>query len=374
MGCARPDLPFIPMMRPRLPDWEAVGRYARQIDDNRWYSNYGPLVRLLEARLAVHFGSAGRIVVTVASATAGLAAALMELAAGRPRHCLLPSWTFCATAHAALLAGLTPVFVDVDPRTGILTPEIAEAALERHGEPAAVIAVSPFGQPVALEPWEQFRRLTGVPVLIDAAAAFDTLRPSSVPAVVSLHATKPLGCGEGGFVLSTDTDFIALVLRRSNFGFDLNRRARLSAINGKMSEYHAAVALAALDAWPDTRRALMARAERYRAALAAIQRIAMPEGWGQRWISSTLTLRIVGAVDLHRLQQSLHARRIDTRRWWEDGCHDQPAFTAFPRMPLPATRELAAASLGLPFYSDIADDGIAYISAALAAGLAHSLL
>jgi len=74
-----------------------------------------------------------------------------------------------------------------------------------------------------------------------------------VPVVVSLHATKALGIGEGGFVASTDHALIGAVARCCNFGFLGSRETRVPAFNAKMSEVHAAVGLAALDGWPRTR-------------------------------------------------------------------------------------------------------------------------
>lgn len=92
---------------------------------------------------------------------------------------------------------------------------------------------------------------TGVPVVIDAAASFDALQgPYDAPMVVSLHATKALGAGEGGFVVRPDPEFIQMTQRRGNFGFFGSREAVCDATNAKISEYHAA---AALDAWPETR-------------------------------------------------------------------------------------------------------------------------
>ena len=65
----------------------------------------------------------------------------------------------------------------------------------------AVMPVVPFGCPIDVAAWDRFRASTEIPVVIDAAAGFDALVPGAVPAVVSLHATKVLGAGEGGFVV-----------------------------------------------------------------------------------------------------------------------------------------------------------------------------
>ncbi len=174
----------VPVARPRLAPFEAVLPYLRRIDEARTYSNFGPLNALFEERLAARFGFAPGCVVTCANATVGLTLSLM--AAARPgRLCITPAWTFAATAHAILAAGLTPYLVDVDPETGALTPEIAAAALRNApGEIAAVLPVAPFGAPLDASAWEAFRASTGVPVVWDAAAGFDALQPGGAPAVV----------------------------------------------------------------------------------------------------------------------------------------------------------------------------------------------
>ena len=141
------------------------------------------------------------------------------------------------------------LIVDVDPASWALEPLAARKFL-RHspGPVSAVIPVSPFGDPIDFAAWRLFRDETGLAVVIDAAAMFDTIRAESVPAVISLHATKVLGVGEGGFVIGTDTSLIQELQKRANFGFRDSREATVRSFNGKMSEYAAAVGLAALDA------------------------------------------------------------------------------------------------------------------------------
>ncbi len=343
----------IPAMAPRLPDIAACAGYLARIDENRWYSNFGPLGEELSARLAAHYRGVSGSVCLTSNATLALATALQDLSQGRVGgDCVVPSWTFAATAHAVCLAGLRPKFVDVDLSSGQLTPEIAESAMDERV--AAVIAVSPFGGRVAPAPWEAFHTRHSVPVIIDAAAAFDTASLSSVPTIVSMHATKPVAAGEGGFVLCADTDFIERVRRRTNFGFDAQRVSQYTGLNAKLSEYGAAVGLAALDAWPKLRARLFDVGARYATRLAPLALI-LQEGWGESWISTTLNVRLARGADLSaaRVSRLLAAREIDARLWWGEGCHMQPAFAGFERRSMTHTQELVARTLGLPFFADI---------------------
>ena len=345
--------PDIPVMVPQLPQWEAVSRYAKQIDVNRWYSNFGPLTCELEHRLANHFGGQPKTVLSVGNATLGISIALQEIAISGSTACLLPSWTFVATAHAAHAAGLQPVFADVDPVDGMLTPELAEDALRLHPQIGAVIVVGPFGMNVSVSEWQAFRSRTGIPVIIDAAAGFNSVALSDIPTVVSLHATKPLGCGEGGFVMSSDQGLITRLTGRSNFGFMSTREAMMIGTNAKMSEYHAAVALAALDEWAERRAVLCRIADLYRTALVSRNWATLQRGWGEDWVSTTCNLRLVPKVHRAGFDAFMREAGIDIRRWWGFGCHNHPAFARCTHGPLPTTTDFAAHLIGVPFSHDL---------------------
>lgn len=273
----------IPVMRPMLPAAERLLPYLRQIDTARIYSNFGPLALSFEQRLATHFELPETAVVTVANATLGLALALLAQQVRPGTLCMLPAWTFIASAHAVRLAGLVPYFVDVDARTwAIDATSIEDLISQAPAQVGAVMPVVPFGQPIDLAAWDRFRASTGVPVVIDAAAGFDALVPGKSPAVVSLHATKTLGIGEGGFVVSTHEFLIKEVGTRANFGFRGRRTAAVPAMNAKLSEYHAAVGLAALDEWPQARVEWAAVARDYRRALPEFEPGPVPERiWGE---------------------------------------------------------------------------------------------
>ena len=163
----------------------------------------------------------------------------------------MPAWTFAATPHAARAAGLTPLFHDVDRRDlGARSGEVTETLRRISGKVERSWSWSPFGAPLDVPAWEAFEDRTGIPVVIDGAASFDTVQPTHIPFVVSLHATKILGAGEGGFIATTDSNLRDLLVGCCNFGFTETRIATIAALNAKMSEYHAAVALASLDRWP----------------------------------------------------------------------------------------------------------------------------
>jgi len=361
-------------MRPKLPTAAEVLPYLETIDALRWYSNWGPLAIRLEEQLARRLNVGSESVVTTGSGTAGLTAALLarEICAGS--FCLMPSWTFAATPHAARAAGLVPWFHDVDPRTWAVNPDaIAESIRQMHARPGAVMLVSPFGAPADPEVWEAFEGHTGIPVVIDAAAGFDTVRASKLPCVVSLHATKILGAGEGGFIATTDVRLADRIRACCNFGFRNSRTAVLPAVNGKMSEYHAAVALASLAAWPSTRAQHVRISQCYREAFAPLQDVALQPGYGAGWVSSTTNV-LLPSASAASISQRLEQAGIETRAWWGAGCHVQPAFRDYPRQALPVTEDLGGRVLGLPHFPDLRQSDMETVAGALAETLAGRTL
>ncbi|MHB8270340.1 aminotransferase class I/II-fold pyridoxal phosphate-dependent enzyme [Bradyrhizobium sp.] len=357
----------IPIMRPKLPSADQLATYLKSIDGSRVYSNFGPLTVGLENRLAEHYGLNEGTVATVANATLGLAIALAVQQPAPGSLCAMPAWTFAASAHAAVIAGLVPYFVDVDPATWALDPDKLLDELARAPAPVgAVMPVMPFGSPLDIAGWETFRSKSGLAVVIDAAAAFDSLVPAAVPSVVSLHATKVLGTGEGGFVISTDPGIRRAVRMRSNFGFEGSRKAQAPAFNAKLSEYQAAVGHAALDEWGQTRAEWRDAADAYRNALGRSNQVFLQQGFGESWISSTCVLSFAQpAAD--RIEQSLADCHVETRRWWGSGAHDHPATASFPRTALPVTDVLSRSTLAVPFYRDIAEPEIGRVADAVLA-------
>ncbi len=351
---------MIPVSKPKLPGAEAILPYLQEIDANRWYSNFGPLAEAFNERLAKTLKVQKEHAVAVANGTLGLTVALQALEVPRGSLCVMPSWTFTATPAAALAAGLAPCFVDVESDTQALSPERVKSYLKQiNGDVSAVIAVSPFGAPVDTQAWDRFTEETGIPVLIDAAAAFDSvangaMRTGRTPVMVSLHATKTLGIGEGGVIVCRNPDTIFRVRRLINFGFESDRRSHRIAINAKISEYGAAVGMAALDEWEQTREGWARVRDAYLFRLAK-------EGlslWLNRdWVTSTCN--VLFPSHAIAMAERLEKAGIETRRWWLTGCHAQPAYRyCASHGELNVTQWLGQSLLGLPMAVDMREEDI----------------
>ena len=362
------SLPPIPLMRPLLPNADAVLPYLRQIDENRWYSNFGPLVDAFEQRLAKCLGVPWKNLVCVTSGTMGLSVALRTRARAPSGYCLMPSWTFTASAGAARAAGLEPYFLDVSSETWALDPKVATKAvarIEANGVPvAAIMPVSPFGAVTDSEAWSAFEADTGVPVVIDAAAAFDSTRFGAPVSVISLHATKVFGIGEGAVVVSQDEARIAAIRSFANFGFEGTRESRSSGVNAKISEYAAAIGLAALDQWPEKRTALRAVIAAYATGLSGMTGVTPAPGFETGAARSTCDIQLSN-MSATTMMKRLGAEGIETRQWWGQGCHLMPAYAHCFHEPLPVTRDLGEHVLGLPMSIDLSASEVNRICAAV---------
>ena len=360
--------PPIRLLFPAMPNAAAVLPYLERIDATGIYSNYGPLDGELRERLGTMCGATGVALTT--SGTTAIELALRAVTHRPPAHdpsgenpptsatpgVVMPSYTFVATAHAVANAGFDPVLADIDPDTLMMTPETAERAMaELERPPAAVVPVSAFGAPLDMASWAAFRERHAIPVVFDAAAAATTLRGVGAdPVCVSLHATKVPGIGEGGAVLTSDRALADRITAMTGFGFTgAARTAQVRGGNYRLSEYAAAVGLAALDGLPRHLDALRRVADRYERALRG-RKSRLLDGFGSRWVSSTINVRV--PVDrAEATTGALEAAGVPWRHWWGLGTHHHPAFACVARASLEATDRVAPTVIGLPFHPALTD-------------------
>ena len=303
------------MLKVLVPDVPTAGEilpYLRRIDEAKQYTNTGPLVQELERRMGG---------VTTSSATTGL-----ELAARcvfKRRQVRVPAFTFAASVTALLRAGLEPVLCDVGDDWALVSPD-------EHS-----LNVCPFGAPV---------RGGG---LIDAASAWGNQHEGA--RVFSLHATKALPAGEGGLVCG-DAELIARIRRLANFGLEATPFAHgivtEAGTNAKLSEYHAAVALAALDRWDATAAWRVALSGMYRERLYDLRWQPRPHG-----VYTTFPVMVRNADAVAR---DMASEGIETRRWYTPTMERHPAFRSLKvDGPLERCNRLNDELLCLPFHAGV---------------------
>src|SRR6266487_2139170 len=351
--------PTIPVLRPCLPSAEQLLPYLRRIDATRIYTSWGPLALELEERLCRRFSLPLGGVASAGSGTSALTAAILAVApgraAGRRRLAIVPALTFVATAAAAESCGCTLRIADVDSETWQLDPERVAARADLD-EVAIVIPVAPFGRPVPQTTWLEFRQQTGIPVVIDGAATFETATGQEgilgeLPVAMSFHATKAFATGEGGCVASTETGLVEQIGQALNFGFSGSRDSATPSLNGKLSEYHAAVGLAELEGWnakqEATARVLDLYRERFNRLGLQDRLVCAPE------VASLYVLfRAETQREANNVAASLAENRVSHRLWYGGGLQTHTHFAGCLSDPLPVTEELAPRLLGLPFALD----------------------
>jgi len=344
--------------RPQLPPYERIATFLAGVDAARFYTNGGALSELLRERLAEHFGLGKSNVGVTSSGTAAITGLLLATA-GRAKperpYCLCPSFTFVATAMAAQTCGYIPWLVDVDSETWAIEPEVLKTlpGLERVG---AVVVVAPLGRMVALQKWHKFTEQCGVPVVVDAAACFDTIDPkevlqTNVPVAISLHATKTLSTAEGGLMLSGSSMLVERAMAAVNFGFLITRRSELPGFNGKLSEYHAAIGLADLEGWNEKQSGFLSTAAAYEAT-AQSERL---QGIITNSLRATPYAHFLArdATTAARVTSAMDAEGIGWRRWYGYGLDGQPAFKGCLVEALPNTDKITSCLIGLPFSWDL---------------------
>jgi dTDP-4-amino-4,6-dideoxygalactose transaminase len=351
----------IRFQRPSLPSTERIDRYFDLAREERWFSNGGPCWRLLRDRLSDRVGC---YCVPVASGTAGLMASIAAVLA--PRYgrggAIVPSFTFPATAQAAIWAGLEPRMIDIEPNHWHLDPGALERVVGRAGtDIRLVLAVSSFGTPPPAEcrrRWERTCRRAELPLIVDSAAGFGAYADDGTPVgaqgeieVVSFHATKPFGIGEGGAVFTRDRELRDRVELAINFGLDSTRSAVLTnALNGKMSELQAATALAVLDEFDSI-------LEVRRDAATSIKRLAgRAVTWQAGCERSTWQFVPIAMSDTERRRrvEAEFADVAEVRRYYQP-LHESAAFGAYPVVggDLRQTLDLHDRILCLPMANDL---------------------
>jgi dTDP-4-amino-4,6-dideoxygalactose transaminase len=325
---------------------EAIDRVARS---GRYI--LGPEVEAFEAEFAEYLGVEHCI--GVANGTDALTIVLRAIGVGPGDEVVMPSFTFYATAEAAIVAGATPVFCDIDPDTFCVTAETVKAVVTPRTK--AIVPVHIFGN---VAPIGELREL-GVPVVEDAAqaagASLNGVKAGALAdaATFSFFPAKNLPClGDGGAIV-TDDDRVAEVARLLRFHGSKDKTTFTEVgYNSRLDDMQAAVLrvlLPELDGWN----------ERRRAGAAAYERL----GLGQY---ARLPTVIDGAEHVYHLYVVRAERLPVGRGYYRVPVHRQPAIGSTAE--LPATEEASRTNHALPMGIDLTEEQISEVVAACASG------
>ncbi|MFC5826238.1 DegT/DnrJ/EryC1/StrS family aminotransferase [Nonomuraea insulae] len=254
--------------------------------------------------------------VAVGNATLGLFAALRGLGVGRGDEVIVPAYTFVASATAVLLAGATPVIVDVDPADLHLSPDAVRAALT--GRTAAIMPVHLAGSPAAMDALNDLATGHNLAVVEDAAQAHGaTYKDRPVgglgdAGVYSFQASKAMTAGEGGLIVCRDESVYERIWSTCNLGRKLGGQwygHPSVGWNLRLTEIQAALLLPWLDRLDeeiDRRNACCAALERELATVPGVSVLPQPEGT-TRDSRHLLMLRVDPGVDREFLLAAMAA-------------------------------------------------------------------
>jgi dTDP-4-amino-4,6-dideoxygalactose transaminase len=354
------ELEELYVARPSMPPFDEFVERLRSVWSNRILTNRGPLAIEFERELERHLGV--EHVSVVANAAVGLMVALMHVGA---REIITTPFSFVATGNAIRATGARPVFADIDPVTFALDPKDVERRITP--QTGAILAVHCYGIPCDIEAFDRLEQKYGIPVIYDAAHAFDVRKDgqsvlrSGKMSVVSFHSTKVFHSAEGGAIISRDAETKSAVDRICNHGITNETTVDVIGLNGKMSEIHAALGLTQLGHVRDEIAARGAVARRYAEGLGSVDGITLvcDDQPGHNNYAYPILVERHFPLTRDQLQAHLRMRGIVARRYFYPLISDLAAFraeTAGADEDLHLAREAAERVLCLPMYGDLERD------------------
>ena len=191
-------------------------KYVKEAFDTNWVVPLGPNVNAFEADLEQFVGEDKKVVV-LSSGTAAIHLALVACGVGPGDEVITQSFTFCASAHPITYLGATPVFVDSEPNTWNMDPQLLEEAIldrisKTGKKPKAIIPVSLFGMPYDCDGIMAVADKYDIPVIEDSAEAFGSRYKGRVLGtfgkfgVLSFNGNKMITTSGGGALICEDAE------------------------------------------------------------------------------------------------------------------------------------------------------------------------
>jgi dTDP-4-amino-4,6-dideoxygalactose transaminase len=331
----------------------------------------GEFVERFEFEWANYCGTA--YCVGTSSGTTALQLALASLGVGTGDEVIVPANTFFGTVEAILAVNATPVFVDVDPLTLLMTATSIEGAIRRRT--AAVVVVHLYGQPVDIDNIRRVADAAGIAIVEDAAQAHGaTWRGKKAGNLghvgcFSFYPGKNLGAfGDAGAIVTNDRSLADMARSLRNYGQSQDERYRYDHIGGnhRLDGLQAAilsVKLERLDIWNDSRRRT---AGLYRAFLADLPVEIVQEAEGA---CSNCHLAVIQNSHRDYLRRCLQAKGIETSIHYPIPCHKQPAIASKNNERHPIAERAANRIMSLPMGPHLTTAHVKCVAKALSQAL-----
>jgi UDP-4-amino-4-deoxy-L-arabinose-oxoglutarate aminotransferase len=370
---------FLPFSRPSLGEEELAA--VKAVFESGWITT-GPKNAELEEAFCQLTGNQHAI--AVSSATAGMHVTLLALNIQPGDEVITPSLTWVSTINIITLLGATPVMIDIDRDTLMVTPEQIEAAITPRTR--AIIPVHYAGAPADLDAIRAIGERHGIPVIEDAAhAAGCYYKGKHVgqqgTAIFSFHAIKNMTCAEGGLIV-TDDAALADRMRSLKFhglgvdAYDRHTHGRkpqaeviMPGFKYNLPDISAAIALVQLKKLPAINERRAAIAQRYLTELAdtPFLPLTQPE-WSHQHAWHLFIIRVDEAqcgITRDALMETLKAQDIGT------GLHFRAAHThkyyreRYPQLSLPHTEWNSDRICSIPLFPDMRDEDVTRVISAL---------
>jgi UDP-2-acetamido-2-deoxy-ribo-hexuluronate aminotransferase len=320
----------------------------------------GPEVAELEEKLAAFVGV--KYCISVANGTDALQIVQMALGIGPGDEVITPGFTYIATAETVALLGAKPVYVDVDPRTYNLDPQLLEAAITPRTK--AIIPVSLYGQCADLDAINAIAARYGIPVIEDAAQSFGATYKGrrscslSTVACTSFFPSKPLGCyGDGGAIFTNDDELAKVMRQIARHGQDRRYHHIRVGVNSRLDTLQAAILLPKLEIFEEEIQLRESVAAGYSSLLgeAGIDAPYIESHNGSVWAQYTVQVEGRDCV-----QEHLKAHGVPTAVHYPIPLNRQPAVKN-DHIQLPVGDAIATRVMSLPMHPYLNEDALRVI-------------
>jgi dTDP-4-amino-4,6-dideoxygalactose transaminase len=350
---------MIPVTKPFLPPQEKYQKYLEGIWHRQWLTNMGPLASDLELKLKAFLEVSHLLFVT--NGTIALQMAIKAL--GLKDEIITTPFSFVATTSSIVWEGCTPVFVDIDPKSLNIDANKIEAAIT--DKTTAIIATHVYGNPCDVEAIDKIAKKYRLKVIYDGAHAFGVrVNEKSIfeygdISVCSLHATKLYHSIEGGLLITKEPDLLKKLVYLRNFGFNGPEAFAELGINGKNSEFHAAMGLVNLEYIEVINQRRKVITDRYDEKLISLN--ARRPVWHTHSASNFAYYPLVFDDEALMLKcmEYLKQHEIFSRRYFYPSLAN--ALPYLPKMKLEITDDVSRRVLCLPLFYDLTIEEVDFI-------------
>ena len=346
--------------RPFLPPLEKFCDGLKEVWDNHWLTNNGPIVQRFCRQLSNYFETDN--VCLFNSGTLALQIGLEGI--GIAGEVITTPFTFVATTHALFWNKIRPVFVDIEPDYYTLDPEKVEAAITPWT--TAIVAVHVFGHPCNVYALDNIARRHNVRLIYDAAHAFGVrIGNKSIAhfgdmSMFSFHATKSYHSIEGGMLTFQDSGLKKTFDYLKNFGFESEVEVVMPGTNAKMNEMQALMGSMMLEHVEKITEKSQQIASLYREKLSGVPGIRLtpelPKDVQYNYVYMPIEVDEQGfGMSRDALYEELKKYNIYSRRYFYPLICDYACYKSIVvKDPLTVARLVASRILTLPIYYDLA--------------------